>query len=53
MAEEDMNDDIVKICEALCIHFRYISASGEMIVPLGKELEKSRSYLECMQLRFT
>lgn len=37
MAEEDMNDDIVKICEALCIHFRYISASGEMIVPLGKE----------------
>lgn len=53
MAEEDMNDDIVKICEALCIHFRYISASGEMIVPLGKELEKSRAYLECMQLRFT
>lgn len=53
MAEEDMNDDIVKICEALCIHFRYISASGEMIVLLGKELEKSRSYLECMQLRFT
>ncbi len=53
MAEEDMNEDIVKICEALCIHFRYISASGEMIVPLGKELEKSRSYLECMQLRFT
>ena len=53
MAEEDMNDDIVKICEALCIHFRYISASGEMIVPLGKELEKSRSSLECMQLRFT
>ena len=53
MAEEDMNDDIVKICEALCIHFRYIYASGEMIVPLGKELEKSRAYLECMQLRFT
>lgn len=48
-----MNDDIVKICDALCIHFRYISASGEMIVPMGKELEKSRSYLECMQLRFT
>lgn len=53
MAEEDMNDDIVKICEALCIHFRCISASGEMIVTLGKELEKSKSYLECMQLRFT
>ncbi len=53
MAEEDMNDDIVKICEALCVHFRYISASGEMIVPLRKELEKSRYYLECMRLRFT
>ncbi len=53
MAEEDMNEDIVKICDALCVHFRYISASGEMIVPMGKELEKSRAYLECMQLRFT
>ncbi len=53
MAEEDMNEDIVKICEALCVHFRYISASGEMIVPMEKELEKSRAYLECMQLRFT
>lgn len=53
MAEEDMNGDIVKICDALCVHFRYISAAGEMIVPMGKELEKSRSYLECMQLRFT
>lgn len=53
MAEEEMNDDIVKICDALCVHFRYISASGEMIVPMEKELEKSRSYLECMQLRFT
>lgn len=53
MADEDMNEDIVKICDALCVHFRYISASGEMIVPMGKELEKSRSYLECMQLRFT
>ena len=48
-----MNEDIVKICEALCVHFRYISASGEMIVPMEKELEKSRAYLECMQLRFT
>lgn len=52
MAEEEMNDDIVKMCQALCDYFRYISASKEMMVPLEEELFYTKRYLECMQMRF-
>lgn len=53
MAEEQMNDDIVRMCQALCIYFRYISSSGEMMVTLEKELRHTQSYLTCMQMRYT
>lgn len=53
MAEEQMNDDIVSMCQALCIYFRYISSSGEMMVTLEKELHNTQSYLTCMQMRYT
>lgn len=52
MAEEEMNEDIVKLCQALCDYFRYISSGQEMIVPLEKEIFYTKRYLECMQLRF-
>lgn len=52
MAEEGMNDDIVRMCQALCDYFRYISASKEMFVPLKEEIFYTKRYLECMQLRF-
>ncbi len=53
MAEEQMNSDIVRMCQALCIYFRYISSSGEMMVTLEKELHNTQSYLTCMQMRYT
>lgn len=52
MAEENMNDDIIRICQALCDYFRYISSSKEMIVPLEKEIFYTERYLECMKFRF-
>lgn len=52
MAEEEMNEDIIKICHALCDYFRYISSSQEMIVPLEKEIFYTERYLECMKFRF-
>lgn len=36
MAEEEMNEDIIQMCQALCDYFRYISSSSEMIVPLKR-----------------
>lgn len=52
MAEENMNDDIIRMCQALCDYFRYISSGQEMIVPLEKELFYTERYLECMKFRF-
>lgn len=52
MAEEGMNDDIIKMCYALCDYFRYISSSQEMIVALSEEVFYTKQYLECMKLRF-
>lgn len=52
MAEEDMNEDIVRMCQYLCDYFRYISSSREMIVPLKEEIFYTECYLKCMQMRF-
>ena len=52
MAEENMNDEIIQMCQALCDYFRYVSSSGEMIVTIKDELFYTRRYLECMKLRF-
>jgi len=53
MAEENMNENITAMCQALCDYFRYISSSRDMLVPLEEEIFYTRRYLESMQLRFT
>lgn len=52
MAEENMNDDIVKICYALCDYFRYITTNDETAVPLFKEISYTEKYIECMKMRY-
>lgn len=52
MAEEEMQEDIIQMCGALCDYFRYISSSGEMMVPLEKEIFYTERYLECMKMRY-
>ncbi|XBX08651.1 histidine kinase [Enterocloster clostridioformis] len=52
MAEEEMQEDIIQMCSALCDYFRYISSSGEMMVPLEKEIFYTERYLECMKMRY-
>ena len=47
-----MNEDIVKLCGALCDYFRYISSGQEMIVPLEREIFYTEQYLKCMKFRF-
>lgn len=53
MAEEEMNDDIIYLCQALCDYFRYISSTQEMIVSLEDELFFTEQYLKCMKFRFS
>ncbi|MFL0250985.1 sensor histidine kinase [Clostridium neuense] len=52
MAEENMNDEIVNICHALCDYFRYITSYNETVVPLSKEISYTEKYIECMQMRY-
>lgn len=53
MAEEEMNEDIIRMCLALCDYFRYISSTKDMVVSLDEEIHYTKRYLECMQIRFS
>lgn len=52
MAEENMNDDIVILCDSLCDYFRYISDSSHMLVHISQEILHTEKYIDCMKLRF-
>ena len=52
MAEEDMNDDIVRMCDSLCSYFRYISNNSETITSLFEEVSFINQYIECMKIRY-
>lgn len=52
MAEENMNDDIIKMCDALCSYFRYLANNSENIVPLFEEILFTEKYIECMKIRY-
>jgi two-component system sensor histidine kinase YesM len=52
MAEENMNDDIIKMCHALCDYFRYITTNSETAVTLSEELLYTEKYIECMKMRY-
>lgn len=52
MAEEEMNGEIIQLCNALCDFFRYISSTKEMKVALKEELIYTQKYIECMKLRY-
>ncbi|MDV4150337.1 histidine kinase [Clostridium sp. AL.422] len=52
MAEENMNDDIIKMCNSLCSYFRYLADSSENIVPLFEEILFTEKYIDCMKIRY-
>lgn len=52
MAEENMNDEIILLCDSLCDYFRYISDSLDMLVPITEEILYTEKYINCMKIRF-
>lgn len=52
MAEENMNDEIVILCDSLCDYFRYISDSPNMLVSITEEISHTEKYIDCMKIRF-
>lgn len=52
LAEDGDDQTIVRMCNALCDYFRYIADSSRTRVPLREELDCTRKYIDCMQIRF-
>lgn len=52
LAEDGDDQTIVRMCNALCDYFRYIADSSRTHVPLREELDCTRKYIDCMQIRF-
>jgi Predicted signal transduction protein with a C-terminal ATPase domain len=52
MAEENLDDEIIKMCDNMCDMLRYISSDISKSVPLGTEINHLLKYVECIRLRF-
>ncbi len=52
MADEQMNDEIVQLCQSNARILRYISSNNEQLVPLEQELDCVQDYLQSMKLRY-
>jgi two-component system, sensor histidine kinase YesM len=52
MAEEAMDNQIIKMCSNVSSLLRYISSDKSPIVKLSTEIEYTEKYLECMKLRY-
>lgn len=52
LAEDGEDETVVRMCNALCDYFRYISDSERTRVPLREELDCTKKYIDCMQIRF-
>lgn len=52
MADENMNQEIIMMCQTISRIFRYISSDSEQLVSLKDELSHTQDYLECMKVRY-
>ena len=52
LAEDGEDQTIVRMCGALCDYFRYIADTGRTQVTLREELDCTKKYIDCMQIRF-
>lgn len=52
LAEDGQDRTITKMCNALCDYFRYIADTTRTLVPLKEEINCTRKYIDCMQIRF-
>lgn len=52
MADENMNHEIIMMCQTISRILRYISSDEEQLVSLKDELSHTQDYLECMKVRY-
>lgn len=52
MADEDMNEEIILMCQNISRMLRYISANEDQLVNLSEEVSHTKDYMECMKIRY-
>ena len=52
MADEGMNEEVIKMCQTISRILRYISSDKEPLVLIRDDIEHAKDYLECMKMRF-
>ncbi len=52
MADENMNDEIINMCQTISRILRYISSDKELLVSLSDDVQHVEDYLQCMKLRY-
>lgn len=52
MASENMNKEIIVMCQTMARLLRYISSNTDQLVPLKLELDHTIDYLTCMGIRY-
>jgi len=52
MADEEMNEEIIEMCQSISRILRYISSNSDQLVPIGMDLEHACDYLLCMKMRY-
>lgn len=52
MADEQMNEEIIIMCQSISRILRYISSDSQQLVSLTDEIAHTIDYLQCMQIRY-
>jgi len=52
LADEGMTDEVYYLCQNISDILRYISSDSDQMVCLSDEIKHTKSYLECMKLRY-
>lgn len=52
MADEQMNDEIITMCQSISRILRYISSDSQQLVSLNDEIAQTIDYLTCMKIRY-
>ncbi|MCR4739933.1 MAG: histidine kinase [Lachnospiraceae bacterium] len=52
MADEGMNEEVIKMCQTISRILRYISSDKEPLVSLKEDISHAKDYLECMKMRY-
>lgn len=52
MADEEMNEEIIEMCQTISRILRYISSDKQLLVTIDEDLLHVKDYLHCMKIRY-